>query len=268
MIFITAVAVCLCGCTQPAKPIDNMEPAQENSPIANTSADHPIVKTYIVGIDGEYPPYSFIDKTGTPQGFDVESIEWIGTEMGFNIIIQALAWDGIIPALNAGKIDMVYSGMTSTDERKEQVNFSKPYWKVNQSVTKHDEGLLTFEDFKAGKSRVGAQRGATGALWVEKNLIDTGMMQAEQLVTYDNFPLVVTDLQNKRIDFAIHDRTPTLDAIAGKPLTIAGEIDTGEEYCVAIRKSDPELLSTINTGISLLMQSPKWGELKAKYKMQ
>jgi polar amino acid transport system substrate-binding protein len=59
-----------------------------------------------------------------------------------------------------------------------------------------------------------------------------------------------------------------LDAIKEKPMSIIGEIDTGEEYGVAIRKSDAELLATINTGLDLLMQSPKWDELKTKYKME
>lgn len=93
-------------------------------------------------------------------------------------------------------------------------------------------------------------------------------MSADMLVTYDNFPLVATDLQNKRIDFAIYDRPPMLDAIAGKPLHIIGEIDTGEEYGIAIRKTDTELLETMNEGLARLMASPKWDELKKKYEME
>ena len=268
IIFIAVAMVCFCGCTQPA---ENTAKTVQSAPTSAPTDQTPVEsakKTYIVGIDGEYPPYSFIDKNGTAQGFDVESIRWIGKELGFNVEIRAIAWDGIIPALNAGKIDMVYSGMTITDERKEQVNFSKPYLKINQSVARHNENTLTFEDFKAGKGRVGAQRGTTGAFWAEENLVNKSLMKPDQLVTYDNFPLVATDLQNKRIDFAIYDRPPMLDAIAGKPISIVGEIDTGEEYGVAIRKSDAELLTTINKGLDLLMKSPAWDELKTKYEMK
>ncbi len=262
--FFVLIGVCLCGCTE--KPAGETPVA---SSVTNTSesvsSDKP---TYIVGIDGEYPPYSFIDKNGEPQGFDVESVRWIADEMGFQVKIQPMAWDGIIPALQAGKIDMVYSGMTITDERKEVVNFSNPYWKVNQSVAVHDDSNLTMEDFKAGAGKVGAQRGTTGAFWVEENLVNKSIISPDMLVTYDNFPLVATDLQNKRIDFAIYDRPPMLDAIAGKPLHIIGEIDTGEEYGIAIRKSDTELLQTMNEGLVRLMASPKWAELKQKYEME
>jgi len=261
VIFIVLCTVCFCGCTQSTNTAEKSAQSTDNTSVSEK-------KTYIVGIDGEYPPYSFIDKNGTPQGFDVESVQWIGNKLGFNVKIQPIAWDGIIPALNANKIDMVYSGMTITDERKQQVNFSNPYWKVNQSVAAHNDSTLTLDDFKAGKGRIGAQRGTTGAFWVEENLINTSVLQPDQLVTYDNFPLVATDLQNKRIDFAIYDRPPMLDAIAEKPLHIVGEIDTGEEYGVAIRKDDTELLSTINEGLDLLHESPEWAVLKKKYKME
>lgn len=268
LIVITVSAVCFCGCTQPSEaPAPAGQQTQAPAQDQQTPAQEEKT-TYVVGIDGEYPPYSFIDKEGNPQGFDVESIQWIGKEMGFDVKIQAIAWDGIIPALNAGKIDMVYSGMTITNERKEQVNFSNPYWKVNQTVARHNDNTLTFDDFMAGKGKIGAQRGTTGAFWVEENLVNKSIIKPDQLVTYDNFPLAATDLQNRRIDFAIYDRPPMLDAIKEKPMSIIGEIDTGEEYGVAIRKSDAELLATINTGLDLLMQSPKWDELKTKYKME
>jgi polar amino acid transport system substrate-binding protein len=262
VILIVLGAVCLCGCTS----TNTTEKSVKNAD--NSSVQGQEKKTYIVGIDGEYPPYSFIDKNGTPQGFDVESVQWIGKKLGFDVKIQAIAWDGIIPALNANKIDMVYSGMTITNERKEQVNFSKPYLKINQSVSVHNDTTLTLDDFKAGKGRVGAQRGTTGAFWVEENLVNKSLIQPDQLVTYDNFPLAATDLQNKRIDFAIYDRPPMLDAIANKPLHIVGDIDTGEDYGIAIRKSDTELLNTMNQGLDLLMQSPEWPVLKKKYKME
>ncbi len=226
----------------------------------------PQAKTYVVGIDAEYPPYSYIDPDGNVTGFDVESMRWIAAKEGFNVTFQPTAWDGIIPALQAGKIDIIYSGMTITDERKEKVSFSIPYLKINQSVAVHKEGNYTMDDFMAGGLIIGAQRGTTGAIWVEENLIETRKMPAENLKVYDNFPLVVTDLAFKRIDAAIYDRPPLLDAIADKPLVIIDpQIDTHEEYGVAVRKDDTLMLDAINKGLSSLMQDPYWEELKQKY---
>lgn len=225
------------------------------------------IKTYTVGIDGEYPPYSYVDPKGNVTGFDVDSMRWIAQKKGFKVEFQPTAWDGIIPALQAKKIDIIYSGMTITDERKEKVNFSIPYLKVNQSVSIHNDTAFTMQQFLTGNLSVGAQRGTTGQFWVEDNLITPGKMPKEKLVLYDTFPLVAADLQNKRINAAIYDRPPMLDAIEGKPLHIIGEIDTNEVYGVAIRKEDTALLAMINEGLTELMKDPYWEELKEKYDM-
>ena len=156
LVLIIAVAVAFAGCTSSEE-----APAEEQVIVEETTV-------YTVGIDGEYPPYSYIDSEGNPQGFDVESVKWIAENQGFEVKIQPMAWDGIIPALMNGKIDMVYSGMTITDERKEKVDFSVPYWVVNQSVAVPEGSGYTLNDFKSGTLVVGAQRGTTGQIWVEE----------------------------------------------------------------------------------------------------
>ena len=257
LVLVIALAMAFSGCTDTSADKGNVEEViiiEEKT-------------KYVVGIDGEYKPYSYIDTDGKAIGFDVDSIKWIAEQKGFEVEVIPVAWDGIIPALQAGKIDMVYSGMTITDERKEQVNFSIAYWKVNQSVAKHDDNDYTMDDFMSGEYIIGAQRGTSGAEWIENNLIETGIMEKDKLKTYDTFPLASEDLKNKRIAFAIYDKPPMLEAIEGKPLSIIGEIDTSEEYGVAIRKADVELLETVNDGITMIMADPYWEELKTKYGM-
>ena len=91
-------------------------------------------KVYINGIDANFPPFAYVDKNGAPDGFDVKSVDWIAKEMGFKVKHQPMDWDGIIPSLRANKIDMVASGMSITDKRKTQVNFTTPYWKIAQVI--------------------------------------------------------------------------------------------------------------------------------------
>ncbi|MGD0534250.1 MAG: ABC transporter substrate-binding protein [Methanoregula sp.] len=226
-----------------------------------------VTKTYIVGVDGAYPPYTYIDKDGTFHGIDVDSARWIAKDKGFNVEFQAIEWDGIIPALQAGKIDMVYSGMTITPERSEQVNFSTPYLTINQTIAIRNDSTLSADDILAGKAIIGAQRGTTGAIWAENNLVGTGKMPADHLKEYDNFPLVITDLMNKNIDASIYDRPSQIAAIEGKPIHIVYEIDTGEQYGIAIRKDDPQLLQTMNEGLADLHADPYWKELLATYQL-
>ena len=84
-------------------------------------------KHLINGIDANYPPFAYVDETGKPAGFDVDSMNWIAKKMGFTVEHKPMDWDGIIPALLAKKIDMVCSGMSISPERKAQAaRFSSP----------------------------------------------------------------------------------------------------------------------------------------------
>jgi len=222
---------------------------------------------YVVGIDGDYPPYSFIGEDGKPTGFDVESVRWIAGQMGFEVDIRPTAWDGIIPALLAKKIDLIYSGMTATSERREVVAFTDVYWVINQAVCARNDSDLNMITALAGDHTVGTQRGCTAAMWIEDNLVKPGILPKDNLKLYDNFPLAVKDLENGRIDAAMMDDVIVQKAVEGKALRILGTISTGEEYAVAVRKEDTDLLNMLNQGLDLLMKSPKWQELKDKYDM-
>jgi polar amino acid transport system substrate-binding protein len=225
-------------------------------------------KTLVVGIDGGYQPFSYVDSAGNPAGFDVDSMKWIAQKEGLNIKFQPTAWDGIIPALQAGKIDMVYAGMTITPERAEQVNFSIPYWEVNQDVAVKNGSTITLDDVKSGKAIIGTQSGCTAATWVDKNLITTGKMTQDHLKLYDETPLAVSDLIAGRVDAVMYDDDVLSNMTAGMPVTIIGNIQTKEEFGVAVRKDNPKLLTTMNDGLTQLKADPYWQELIKKYRMQ
>ena len=223
-------------------------------------------QVYINGIDADYPPHAYVDEQGNPAGFDVEALDWIAEEMGFEVKHQPTAWDGIVSSLLAEKIDLVFSGMSITEERKEKVNFSIPYWSIDQAICVPVNSNLNAIAAFVGDYKVGTQRGCTAAMWIEDNLIKPGFFPKEQLKLYEGFSLAVKDLLNKRVDAAMMDDVMVEDAIRqGREIKIVGTIKTGEEYGVAVRKGDQELLDLIDEGLKRIMRSPKWEELKAKY---
>jgi len=258
---VIAFRVCA-GCTESAL---SAAPSGNNvsAPGAGNSKN-----VYVVGIDGDYFPYSYIDSNGNPTGFDVESIQWIAKDQGFDVTIQPMAWDGIIPALQAKKIDMVYSGMTKTPERMEQVNFSKTYWVVNQAIAARNSSSVTMDDVLAGKVTIGTQRGCSANTWIENNLIKNGTLASSNLTLYDNFPLALADLSNGRTDVVMFDEPVVVHAIRGQPMKKIGVIETDEAFGIAVRKDDTALLDSLNTGLDHLMASDKWKELIQKYDMQ
>ena len=185
-------------------------------------------KVYINGIDANFPPFAYVDKSGNPDGFDVKALDWIAKEMGFKVKHQPMDWDGIVPSLKAKKIDIVASGMSITDERKKQVNFTIAYWKIKQVLVAKKDAKITAEKALADGNKIGVQRGTTEAKWIEENLIKKAGKKFE-LVQYDSAPLAIEDVINGRIIAAAMDDAPALDAAKKKPVKIMGGFGMGDE---------------------------------------
>jgi polar amino acid transport system substrate-binding protein len=228
-------------------------------------------KVYVDGIDAAFPPFSFIDETGDPTGFDVDVLRWIADAMGFEVQIVPIDWDAIVPTLVSGNIDLIASGMTITAARQEQVAFTDPYWAIDLVVvvreTEDADGepmpeLTLFEAIRPGQ-KVGVQRGTTSQDWLEENVIGAGI--SIELVLYENFLLALEDLLIGRLDAAVMDGPTARSGILGRPLTIVGTINTGEIYGYAVRKEDTELLALLNEGLRRIRATDTWDELVAKW---
>jgi polar amino acid transport system substrate-binding protein len=219
------------------------------------------------GIDANFPPFAFIDKTGKPAGFDVEALDWIAKEMGFEVEHTPIDWDGIITSLLTKKIDIIASGMSITAERAEKVNFSIPYWKIEQvMVVKKDSGLK-LDDILKGKKAIGVQQGTSEAKWLKAEAEKQGWNF--DLRYYSSAPLAVEDVLNGRIAAAAMDDAPARDAVSKKPVKILGTFGMdSEEFGYALRKEDTALLAKINEGLKKLMASPHWAELSKKYDLK
>lgn len=222
-------------------------------------------KTYINGIDANYPPFAFVDSTGKPSGFDVESMDWIAKKMGFTVEHRPMDWDGIIPSLLAKKIDMVCSGMSISPERQKLVTFSNPYWNVRKYLLVLKDSKLTKEDLLKGKKTVGVQAGTNEAETL-KTMLDKGEADFT-LKFYDSPPLAIEDLVNGRIDGAAIDSAPADEAMnkGKKPIKVVGDFAEPDNFGVATRNEDKELRDMINKGYEQLKKDPFWETLKAKY---
>jgi polar amino acid transport system substrate-binding protein len=220
---------------------------------------------YVIGVDSDYPPFTYRDSAGNLTGFDIEAARWIADRQGFDVDFVAVPWDGIIPALKAGTIDMIYSGMTVTPERERDVSFTTSYYTVNLSVAIRPGSNATMQDLYAGRLRIGAQAGATGADWVEEKLVRSGKMPAANLVRYPDLSTLTGSLVNGTIDTSVNDALPQERATAGKSVTIIGSIPTNDKYAVAVRKTNPQLRAMVDDGLRQLMEDPYWQQLLQKY---
>lgn len=219
---------------------------------------------YVNGIDANFPPFAYVDENGDPSGFDVDAVDWIAEEMGFEVTHKPMDWDGIIPNLLAEKIDFIASGMSITEKRKEKVNFSIPYWEIKQVVVVREDSDLSMEKVLNTGKRLGVQRGTTTADMLEEMIPEEGW--DINVRYYDSAPLAVADLANGRIDAAAMDDAPAAEAKRNRPVKILGVFEGEvEQFGYAVRKEDTELLQTLNEGLERLMDDPYWDELIDKY---
>ncbi len=220
---------------------------------------------YVNGIDANYPPFAYVDASGKPAGFDVDSMDWIAKKMGFTVTHKPMDWNGIIPDLLAKKIDMVCSGMSISPERAARVTFSEPYFTIQKVLVVRSNSKLTKEQILTGNKKLGTQRGTNEAEWLAQNR-DKNKWNYE-LRYYDSAPVAIEDLVNGRVDAVGIDSAPAQDAIgkAKKPVKIIGEFAPSDNFGVAMRNEDKTLQKLINDGYRLLKKDPYWEELKKKH---
>lgn len=130
-----------------------------------------IVKDLVVGMELGYPPFEMSDTKGKPSGVSVDFLEKFAKENGFNLVVQNIAWDGLIPALKTKKVDLIMSSMTITDERARVVDFTKPYAQANLAIlTPINSGVSSIKDLDEKGRILALKRGSTGHLYAVKNL--------------------------------------------------------------------------------------------------
>lgn len=218
------------------------------------------------GIDANFPPFAYIDKTGQPGGFDVDAMNWIAKEIGAEVTHQPIEWDGIITSLLTKKIDIIASGMSITEERAKQVAFSIPYWVIKQVMVAKKGSPLTIEEIQTGKKIVGVQQGTSEAKWLKEEAVKKGWNF--ELRYYSSSPLAVEDVLNGRIDAAAMDDAPAKDAASKKDVQIVGTFGMhDEEFGYAVRKEDTALLEKVNKALAKLMAAPEWNAMIEKYEL-
>lgn len=220
----------------------------------------------IVGTSADWPPFEWIDANNNFVGFDMDLMKIIAKIQDYEIEIQDIGFDSLIPALQSNRIDLMAAGATLTEERLEVADASNTYWSGSQGVMVTEDSELNIATALAGGKAVGAQRGTTQADWLEENLVQQGI--DVKLELYETNDLGIMDLVNGRIDVFVAD-TPAAEAfVKNNPIKIVGTINTEEEYVFYVQKGDPkEILPVINEGLIKVQQSSIWDNLVNAYFM-
>lgn len=220
-------------------------------------------KPYKVGIDTTYPPFEF-QEGDEYKGIDVDLIRAIAKDQGFEIELEPMDFSGIIPAMQAGELDIAIAGMSITEDRKKVVDFSEPYFEAGLSLVVADgnSDITSLEDLK-GKT-VAVKKGTTGADFAEQNKDKYGY----EIVQVNDSTSMFQEVANGTADALIEDYPVISYAIAQSDLKlqVVGDRLNGDNYGIAVLKGEnDELLKKINDGLAALKESGKYDEILSTY---
>ena len=214
-------------------------------------------KQLVMATNAEFPPYEFHEGDAI-VGIDAEIAQAIADEVGAELVIEDMAFDSILSAVATGKADMGLAGMTVTEDRKQNADFSTPYATATQVIIVKDGSAITTPDDLAGKT-IGVQLGTTGDIYADD-------IEDATIERYNKGFEAVQALLQDKVDAVIIDNEPAKVFVSqNEGIHIVDEAFTYEEYAVAVKKGNTELLEKVNSAIEKLQSSGKLEEIQNKY---
>lgn len=250
-----ALVVSLAGCAKKA-PVSRLSEIKKSGKL-------------ILGTSADYPPYEFhtqIDGKDTIVGFDVALAKEIAKDLGVELEIKDMDFDGLLAALSSGNVDIVISGMTPTDERRKNVDFTNIYYFAEHGVlirkadtAKYGTAVESLKDVM-----IGAQRGAIQVKLAKMRIKGVAEDKAEepnaQVKELGKLPDLIMELKNSKVE-AVVAELPVAKAYLGanSDLALASYTfkDSDGGSAVAVKKGDEALVAEINKSIARLTAAGK-----------
>ena len=234
----------------------------EDNGLANVMAKGKLV----MGFDEAYPPMGFVNEDGVHVGFDIDLAREVCKRMGVELVLQPISWDAKELELSGGNIDCIWSGLTITDERKEQMLFTMPYLANEQIlVVMADSGLTSLADL-SGKV-LGTQAGSASVDVLDANpeLKDS----LAEIALSDDFVAALMDLKLGGIDVLLIDSVVGNYYIAQQEdptaFAVLPEVLQAEEYGIAVRKGEQTLADAINQQLIAIQEDGMLDTIRAAW---
>ena len=206
--------------------------------------------------EATFPPYEFL-RGHEIVGIDVEICRAVAQKLGREFSCETVDFDSVIPAVISGKADLAAAGITITEDRKKNVDFSVPYVKTGIVVIyKKSVGFTGAEQLKGKK--IGVQGGTTSETYVLNELKQEPERSRSPAES-------VAALKSGRVEFVIADIDPAKNCVKGEPDLAISDFITSEEYAIAIKKGQPELLKAINETIAEIKADGRLAKWIADY---
>jgi glutamine transport system substrate-binding protein len=218
------------------------------------------VETYTVATDANFKPFEYKNPdTGEMEGFDIELMEAIAKEAGFEVEFETMEFDGLIAGMQSGRYPIGIAGISITEERKESIDFSNPYYDSGLVLMVPTDSDIQSIDDVDGK-KVGSRQGSTSQSYLQDNT-DADVQAFPEIVT------AYMDVKEGRVDAALYDLPNVLYYIAqegeGKLKTV-GDVIEGQSYGIAFPK-DSEIVGDVNEALESLIADGTYAEIYEEY---
>ena len=203
-------------------------------------------KPLIVGMELAYPPFEMSDTSGKPTGVSVDLATDLAKSLGRPVVIQNTSFDGLIPALKTGKVDLVISSMTATAERAQSIDFSDPYLSTGLCLLlKKDSAAKGIADLDKAGVKVAVKKGTTGHLYA------TAKLKNAEILVLDKESAAVLEVSQGKADAFIYDQMSTYQNWQRNKATTRAILEPfqKESWAVGIGKGNDELKGKVNAFI-------------------
>lgn len=236
---------------------------QSSSTDQTTSTDETDKKTLTVAMELAYPPFETKDADGNPDGVSVQFMKDFGEKYGYDVQIVDTSWDGLIPSLQTGKADCIMSSMTITDERKEAVDFTEPYANAQLALLANaDSDISSIDDINQPGKTIAVKTGSTGDTYATEHLTNCTITRLA------DESACVTEVAQGKADGFIYDQLTIYRNQRDNPDTTKAiyiPFQDPEQWGIAVRKGDDELLAQLNEFIEESKTDGEFDKLTEQY---
>ena len=254
-VLLAGLVLAACGKQEPAAPAASAPAA---APVAAAA------KVYVVGTDAAYAPFESQNDKGEIVGFDIDVVKAAAQKAGIEVKFLNTPWEGIFNSVAQGDRDLLVSAITITPERRQTLDFSTPYFDAQQLIAvESGSKIARFDDLK--KLKVGVQNGTTG----DEVITKLQGKDSANIKRFESTPLALKEMEVGGVDAVVADNGVVVHYVANNPnskfKTIADSSFATEQYGIAVKKGNAELLEKINKGLAGIKEDGTYAKIYTQY---
>ncbi len=219
-------------------------------------------KELAIGMEMSFPPFEMLDTSGQPAGVSVEMAKAMGKYLQRPIRFENIPFDGLIPSLKTGKVDLVISSMTVTQERSKSIDFSDPYLKMGLSILANkNSSIQSIADVDKPNITVAVKKATTGHIYAIQHFHNA------KILIFSDSPTCATEVAQGKADCMIYDQISIFEnwrKYQDSTRAILQPFQT-EEWAMGIRKGNDELRTQVNAFLKQFKESGEFNDLGNKY---